>query len=208
VDQEPRPDLIRQRLGLAAATRIVLYQGGLMTERGIEQTMDAILDVPDAVLVLLGFGPLQDTLTARAAAEPYRGHVHLIDAVLPAELVRWTASADLMAICIQPTTPNHVHSTPNKLFEALAAGTPVVASDLPGMASIVRDVDFGALVDPTSPSAIASAIRTLLDEPTEARLARRRRGLDAARTLYHWEAQEARLLELCQALLARGSAGP
>ena len=53
---EPPPDLIRPATGLPAGTAIVLYQGQLMSERGIEQTMEAILEVPDAVLVLLGFG--------------------------------------------------------------------------------------------------------------------------------------------------------
>ena len=53
---EPRPDRFRELLGLPAETAIVLYQGLLMRDRGIETTMDAILQVPDAVLVLMGFG--------------------------------------------------------------------------------------------------------------------------------------------------------
>ncbi len=53
---EPRPDRIRELLGIPPETAIVLYQGLLMSDRGIEQAMDAILEVPDAVLVLMGFG--------------------------------------------------------------------------------------------------------------------------------------------------------
>src|SRR5262249_47501474 len=60
---EPPPDLIRQALGLPASTRIVVYQGHFTSERGIEQTMDAILEVPNAVFVLLGFGVWLTRLT-------------------------------------------------------------------------------------------------------------------------------------------------
>ena len=60
---------------------------------------------------------------------------------------------------IQPTTLNHRLTTPNKLFEAMAAGVPVVASDLPGMAAIVRETGCGLLVDPTDPAAMAAADR-------------------------------------------------
>ena len=68
-----------------------------------------------------------------------------------------------MAIPIQGDTLNHRLATPNKLFEALAAGVPVVASDLPGMAPIVRELDAGVLVDPARPAAIAAGIRALLE---------------------------------------------
>ena len=55
-------------------------------------------------------------------------------------------------MAIQPTTLNHRYTTPQKLFESMAAGVPVVASDLPGMASIVRATGAGILCNPTSPA--------------------------------------------------------
>ena len=76
----------------------------------------------------------------------------------------------------------------------MAAGVPVVASDLPGMADIVRSTGCGRLVDPTDPAAIAAAIRDVLDAPPEERAAIGRRGLDAHLRTYHWEAQAEHLL--------------
>lgn len=198
-----RPDLIRERLDLPADMRIVLYQGGLLTERGIEQGMDAILEVPHAVLVLMGHGRHAETYARRAAADPYRERVHLLDPVPPRELVRWTASADVVLIAIQPTTPNHRYSTPNKLFEAMAAGVPVVAADLPGMAPIVRETGCGVVCDATSPRAIAAAIRAVVDASAAEREAVRQRCLKAAREKYHWEAQERKLLDVYERALAR-----
>ena len=179
----------------------MLYQGGLMTERGIEQGMEAILQIPDAVLVLLGFGGSRARLAAMAARPPYLGRVHLLEAVAPRDLLTWTASADVMLIAIQPTTWNHRHATPQKLFEAMAAGVPVVASNLPGMAAIVRSTGCGVLCDPTELTSIANAIQTVLDAEPEAREGFRERALMAARTTYSWEAQEAVLGHLYATLV-------
>jgi glycosyltransferase involved in cell wall biosynthesis len=203
---EPRPDLIREKLGLPARTAVVLYQGGLFSERGIEQSMDAILDVPDAVLVLLGYGRLRDSLADAITREPYRGRVFLLDAVPPSELLLWTASADVMLMAIQPSSLNHRHTTPNKLFEAMAAGVPVVASDLPGMATIVRATGCGELCDATSPDSIATAIRSILDRPSDERAALRSRCLAAAHDRYNWESQVGTLLQLYGRLLADAGA--
>ncbi len=122
----------------------------LITERGTEQAMDAILDVPDAVLVLLGYGSLRDTLVARVADPPYAGCVFVMPPVPPSELLEWTASSDVMVMAIQPTTLNHRYTTPQKLFEALAAGVPIVASDLPGMADVINATQTGVTCDALS----------------------------------------------------------
>ena len=113
---DPAPDLIREATGLPAEVSIVLYQGQLTTERGIEQAMDAILQVPGAVLALLGFGSREGMYRAMAEDPPYAGRVILLPAVPPSELLAWTASADVMVMPIQPTTPNRrVHDTPEAL---------------------------------------------------------------------------------------------
>ena len=203
---DPPPDLIRERLKLPASTSIVLYQGGLLSERGIEQSMDAILELPDAVLVLLGYGRLRDSLATIVGREPYAGRVFLLEAVPPSELLSWTASADVMVMAIQPSSLNHQHTTPNKLFEAMAAGVPVVASDLPGMATIVRATGCGVLCDPTSPAAIAAAIRSVLGAPAPERAAMRSRALAAAYDRYNWESQVGNLLRLYDRLLPLGPA--
>ncbi|MBX3029943.1 MAG: glycosyltransferase [Chloroflexi bacterium] len=197
VPPEPRPDRIRALLSLPPSTRIVLYQGLLMSDRGIEQTMDAILEVPDAVLVLMGTGHPRRYHRAAARA-PHAGRVHVIDPVPPRELLGWTASADVTVMAIQPTSLNHELTTPQKLWESMAAGVPVVASDLPGMAGIVRETGCGELCDPTSPSSIADAIRRVLDQPGGPRRMGDL-GLAAAHDRYHWAAQ----LEVLDVVYAR-----
>jgi glycosyltransferase involved in cell wall biosynthesis len=181
-------------LGLPPGRRIVLYHGGLFPHRGVEELLVAIRRIPDATLVLMGYGILEPMLRAQAQTLELADRVRLLPAVAPDVLLSWVTDADVVAMPIQPTTLNHRLTTPNKLFEAMAAGVPVVASDLPGMATIVREVDCGRLVDPEDPVALASAIQGLLDAPSEERSAIRRRSLAAAHATYNWETQVTGLL--------------
>jgi glycosyltransferase involved in cell wall biosynthesis len=191
----PRGRRFHDALALPPTTRVVLYQGGFSRDRGIEQLVEALPALPDdAVLVLLGYGVLRAELEARAASPESLGRLFVLPGVPPADLLEWVGSADVVAMPIQPSTLNHRLTTPNKLFEAMAAGVPVVASDLPGMAGIVRETGCGVLCDPTSPAAIAAAIRSILDGPADERAAYRQRGLTAVRERYNWDAQMAILL--------------
>jgi glycosyltransferase involved in cell wall biosynthesis len=190
----PRPDRIRERLGLSGDTPVVLYQGGLMSGRGLEQTVEAILDVPGAFLCLLGWGALRDRLVRQASTPPYAGRLAVLPPVRPEDLLSWTASADVCVMAIQPTSVNHRYTTPQKLFESLAAGVPVVAADLPAMAEIVVEHRVGVVCDPTSPVAIAAAIRSVISAPPLEREAMRQHVLEVAHERYAWESQRDALL--------------
>jgi glycosyltransferase involved in cell wall biosynthesis len=200
-----RPRRFHEALGLSAQARIVLYHGGLAPDRGIEQLVAALpgLD-PSTHLVFLGYGPLEPWIAALVGQPPTGGRIHLLPAVPPAALIGWVASADVVAMPIQPSTLNHRLTTPNKLFEALTAGAPVVAADLPGMATIVRETGCGVLCDPTDAAAVATAIRTVLDAPPEVYASYRRAARTAAVERYSWEAQ----LEVLAAEYARLTGRP
>ena len=196
-----RPTLIRDAAGIPDDEPVVLYHGSLGTNRGIEQLMDALLrpGLEKVHLILLGPGVIRATYVARSRAPEWRGRVHVLDPVLPAELLPWVASADIGALPIQRSTLNHYLSTPNKLFECLAAGIPVVASDFPAMHRIVMDDPSGPLgvvCDPASVDEVAAAVRFLLElEPSVADVMRAR-CVAAARGRWNWEEESAALLAL------------
>jgi glycosyltransferase involved in cell wall biosynthesis len=200
---DPPPDLIRARLGIGPETRVVLYQGGLLSDRGIEQGMEAILEVPDAVFAVMGVGSPTPAITALAASERMRGRVRFVDPVPPDQLIDWTASSDVMLMAIQPTSWNHRFTTPQKLWEAIAGGVPVVAIDQPGMADVVRKLDCGVLVDPTDPMAIARGIRAIVDAPPDERAAMRARTWRGGQERYNWEHETQTLLALYNEVMAR-----
>ena len=201
----PRPPVRRfhDLLDLPPEQRVVLYHGGLFPHRGIEQLMDAIPDVPGATLVLMGYGVLEPALREAAAAPGLADRVRFAPAVRPDELLDWVAAADVVAMPIQPSTLNHRLTTPNKLFEAMAGGVPVVASDLPGMATIVRETGCGVLCDPADPESIAGAIRAVLEGSDDDRRGWSDRAIAAAHGTYSWERQAAILLEEYSRLTGR-----
>ncbi len=190
-----QPIHVRERLGLAPTTRIVLCLGNVAPGRGVEQLCRAIGDVPRADLLIVGpGGDFRERLRAEAAGLPAAERIHFLPAVAPDDIPSWTAAADVAAMPIQPTTLNHRLTTPTRLFDALGAGVPIVASDLAGMAAIVRSTGSGVLCDPTDPAAIARALREVLDGPPERRQAFRDAALAAARGPYAWERQVETLL--------------
>jgi glycosyltransferase involved in cell wall biosynthesis/SAM-dependent methyltransferase len=183
-------------LGLPPDTRVVLHLGAIQPHRGIEELIAAMASVRRAALVVVGDGPRKAACEALAAGQLHADRIHFLPAAPPHDLLPLNASADVHAIPVKPSTVNHRYNTPTKLFDAMGAGTPVVASDLPGMAPIVRDVGFGVLCDPSSPDDIARAIREVLDAPP-ARLAAMRGAARAAATgAYAWQLQVERLLDL------------
>jgi glycosyltransferase involved in cell wall biosynthesis len=196
---QPRPDLIRAATGIPATAPVVLYHGLLSGNRGIDRLTEAILQpgLEDVHLALLGYGTLAPKLTELADQAPYRGRLHVLDAVPPAELLPWVASADVGSLAMPRASLNLFISTPNKLFECLAAGTPVVVSDFPAVRDIVMGDPLGPLgtiCDPGDAGDVARAIRSLLELGPDAREALRRRCLEAARLRWNWESEVARLI--------------
>jgi glycogen(starch) synthase len=202
-----RPDLIRTALGLPPDTRVILYQGGLLTDRGIEQGMEAILGVENAVFVILGVGKPTKEMAELAATDRLQGRVFFLPPVQPDRLLDWTASADVMLMAIQPTSVNHRFTTPQKLWEAIAAGVPVVASDLPGMAEVVRETGCGVLVEATDPADVARGIRAIVDASAEDREAMRERTWRAGQERYNWQHETETLLALYRDLLGQPEPG-
>jgi glycosyltransferase involved in cell wall biosynthesis len=198
------PRRFHEVAGVPDGVPVVLYHGGLFPERGIEQLVEAIGLVPDAVLVVMGYGPLVAMLERRVREAEHDGRVVLLPPVPIVELPDWVASADVVAMLYQPTTLNNRYSTPNKLWEAIAVGVPVVASDHPGMGPVVLELDAGVLVDPRDPIAIAGGIRELLGRSAASRAALRQRLMEASRSRYSWEVQ----LETYLAILGRLTGKP
>ena len=138
----------------------------------------AVLRLRGVALVAMGDGPLRPAIEKLASEPRADGRVHLLPPVPPADLLAWIAAADVGAMVNQPVSRNERISTPNKLFECLAAGVPVVSSDFPGRRRIViddPDGPLGAVCDPTDPGAIAAALREVLDRPADATAELRRR---------------------------------
>jgi glycosyltransferase involved in cell wall biosynthesis len=203
--------LMRTELGLGPEDPIALYHGGFSAHRGLEELAAAILEpgLERVHAVFLGYGSKKDWLLAQAADPAYGGRLHVLSAVPPERLLEWVVDADVGVMAIQASTTNHYLSTPNKLFECLAAGVPVVASDFPEMRRIVLcdpAGPLGVLCRPDDPAEVARAIGSILEMPAAERLALRARCLAAAHDRWNWETESAHLIDL-YADLRRAAAG-
>ena len=118
----------------------------------------------------------------------------------PADILDSIAAADVSAMPVEGDTLNHQLNTPTKLFDAMGAGVPVVASDLPGMAPIVRDTGCGELCDPDRSGGHRARHPGHRGGPAERRAAYRAACLTAARDVYAWEHQAPVLLEMYRSL--------
>jgi glycosyltransferase involved in cell wall biosynthesis len=197
---EPDPRL-RRAIGAPDDAPIALYHGAFARERGLEQLAEAALEpgLETTHVAYLGFGSQRALLEGLAAEARFDGRLHVVDAVAPADVVAWVSGADVDVFALQPTTLNHILSTPNKLFEALAAGVPIVASDFPGIRGVVAadpSAPLGELCDPTDPAAIGRAMRRIVEADAGARAALRQRCLQAAHDRWNWEIEGRRLVEL------------
>ena len=203
-----RPTLLRDAAGIASDAPVLLYHGALSANRGIEQAMAALLEpgLEDAHLVLLGFGEMRHEYVRASSEARWRGRVHVLDPVTPVELLAWVASADIGVMPIQPTTLNHRLSTPNKLFECLAAGVPVIASDFPAVRQIVLDDPagrLGAVCDPERVDALAEAILALLRLDSDKMMALRARCLRAGAKRWNWEREAETLISAYSTIIRR-----
>ncbi len=185
----------RARLGLPAAGRILLYVGNLKASKGCLDLLEAFaaagLAQGDARLVFVGAGECRAALLARAAALGCADAVALPGAVDHAGLVHWYRAADLLCL------PSHNEGVPNVVLEAMACGTPVVATRVGGIPEVVPEA-VGVLVPPHDRAALAQALLDALARPW-----------DTARVLAHarrfsWE----RNLEQLDGILATAVASP
>ncbi len=165
---------VRAELGLSPDDEVVTMLAGLRPVKGHDVALDAVASMrerrPGLRLVIAGEGPLRGELEQRAAA--------LGDGVVLAGL-----RSDAMALLDASDVllyPSRVESLPTALIEALAAGTPIVATDTGGIPEIVEDRVSGLLLpSPPTSEAVSGALDALLDDS-----ARRRALADAGRRRY------------------------
>jgi glycosyltransferase involved in cell wall biosynthesis len=183
--------------------RLLVYVGGFIVNRGLENLLHATQRLDGCLLAMVGYGPLEATLRALASrlSEPTR--VHFGGAVAPDEVIATAAAADVGLAPYLPIGLNNRLAAPNKLYEYLHAGVAIAGSDVPETRTIVEVHQVGTLFDASDPASIAGAVASLVGDATQ--LAKAKRNARRAAQAYSWESQERALLEVYEGLeRARG----
>ena len=198
-DHLPERDAARRETGWPADAFIVGYVGRLHTmgmDKGVGALVDALAQLDGAALALVG-GPddMADALRRRWLAHglPEAGFLYA-GQVTPERVPLYLRAFDVCAMPFPWTQHYAYYASPLKLFEYMAAGRPVGASDLPALADVVRDGDTALLVPPGDADALAAALARLrADAGLRDRLAANARAHALAH--YTWDARARAILE-------------
>ncbi|MEQ9103255.1 MAG: glycosyltransferase [Rhodothermales bacterium] len=178
----PRSTHVRAAPPLPTGPPVILHLGQMRASRGLEHLIAAMAFVPGARLVFMGYGAGKPVLETLAAASPAADRIEFRPPVPPADVPQAAAEAWVGVTLLEDSCLNHRYALPNKLFEYLAAGVPVVASDLPEIRAVLESTQAGMCVDPSHVRELAAALQHVCDNQTTYRPNARR-----AAERFNWE---------------------
>lgn len=159
---------------------LILHLGQMRSERGCDVLIRAFArlqrenhrndsGVGRARLVFLGYGPEEARLRQLAASTSASARIHFIPPVEPDRVHSASSDAAVGVTLLQDTCLNHRYALPNKLFDYVHAGVPVLASDLPEISRVVNGESLGMTVRPDDIDAIVRALETMLSDHDQRR---------------------------------------
>jgi len=183
----------RRMLGLTPTAQIVCYLGHLYRWKGVDTLVAATAHMPDTIQIAIVGGVEPDSSRIRKLARG-RCNVIMTGHLAPSDARRYLAAADVAVIPFSgQTVISREHTSPLKMFEYMASGVPIVASDLPSLREVLRDEHNALLVSADDEAALGAAVMRLLgDDVLADRLARTAHEEVAERT---WNRRAARIVE-------------
>ena len=173
---------------------IVLQGTGINVDRGAEEAVEAMKYVTNAVLFIIGSGDVLPVLKQKTTDLNLEDKIRFVGRMPYHELMWYTAGADLGLSLDKGASLNYRYSLPNKLFDYIQAGIPVLASDLTEVGSIIRTFGIGELIESHDPQHIAERIEFMLN--AEERRKEWKENLVRAKEELCWEKEEKKLTEI------------
>ena len=197
---------LHQYLSLEPTVKIVLYQGYIQADRGLELLIHAAGHLaPDVVIVLMGnsYGDTMVELTALIHDKQVTDRVKFVPAKPYAELLDWTSAADLGLILLPPDYSLSIrYCLPNKFFEYLMAGVPMLTAHLDAIVPLIQHYHIGHVLNELTPLRVAQAITMLLSNQ-EALHTMHNNALNVVTDGLSWEVESQRLVKLYHAISVR-----
>ncbi len=189
----------RKSLGMPEDKTIIILQGNyLIAGRGGEEMVEAMQYLPDHHLFVVGNGNIIPFLKQKAKELGLNDRVTFVSRQTPENLFNYTALSDIGISLDKDVSANARFSLPNKIFEYIKAGLPLVISDLPDRVQIVQQYQVGEVVRDITPEAAAEAVKKISVPET---LSRYRENCKIAAKELSWENEEKVLEEVYNPLL-------
>jgi glycosyltransferase involved in cell wall biosynthesis len=189
----------RAALGLPEDKKILILQGaGINVQRGAEEMVEAMQFVPDTLLLLIiGGGDVIDILKRKTKDLNLEKKI-LFKPRLPYDtLMEYTAAADLGLSLDKDTSVNYRYSLPNKIFDYIHAGIPVLASDLEEVRKLIEKCQVGTFIAGHNPLQIAETLTEIFSHPGQ--LKTWRANTKTARETLNWEKESEAIKKVLQA---------
>ena len=181
------------RMQEASDSKLTLFYAGILErDRGLDLLIEAVQDLPDVELVVAGFGRMEKEFSNLIKG---KRNVKFLSRIPYNAVLKLTLSCDCVIALYDPHVPNNVFASPNKLFEAMMCGKPIIVSDGTAMSNIVLREKCGLVVKYGNVNELKRSIGTLKNNRNLA-TSLGRSGRNAYLKKYNWHLMEKRLLQL------------
>ncbi len=170
--------------------KVIIYQGYLNIGRGLEWVIDAMPFIDNAVLIIIGCGDIEQDLRNKVQSMQLEDKVLFKGKMEPDKLHEYTPLADVGLCLLENKGLSYYFSLPNRIFDYIQAGVPVLATRFPEIENIVETYNSGVLIDHYEPEYLAATIKNMFDKTID------KEAFRAAAKELCWENEEKILLDL------------
>jgi len=185
----------RTRLGLPADRFIVILQGsGINIDRGAEEAVLSMQYLDNTILMIIGDGDIVSNLKQMVSEQGLQSKVMFMEKVPHNILMNFTCAADVGITLDKDTNLNYKYSLPNKLFDYIQAGVPVLASKIVEVENIIKSYNIGDIIDNHNPEHVASKLMNMFSDMDRMQLWKK--NLHIAGEELCWENEQGRIIEI------------
>ena len=191
---------LRSDLGVELNDILLVIQGtGINIDKGAEELIDALSMTEGISLLVIGRGDIVSLIKKNVVELKIADKVKFIPTVPWNMLMKYTKSADIGMCLEKDTNLNYRYCLPNKLFDYISAGIPVIAGKLPETGKIISDNNCGIIIDMVTPGEIVKSLNDLKMNPDM--LAEYRRNAEKAAKSLNWETESKKVEDLYKVIL-------
>ncbi len=150
--------------------KIILYQGAVNIGRGLKHIINAMQYIDNQTLIIIGDGDILQELKTTVKQKRLESKVIFTGKIPFSELYKYTRHADIGISIEENIGLNYYYALPNKLFDYIRAGVPVLASELPEIKQIVAGYNIGSFIKNHEPKHIAEKIKQMSDNPEQIKI--------------------------------------
>lgn len=181
--------------------KTVLYAGLLAGGRGLFQAIETATFLDDSYkFIFIGYGDKKAELEKKIGEKNLSDRFTILNALAVEELCELISTVDIGLCLIENVSQSYYYSSPNKLFQYIASGVPVLASDFPEYKNIVMKNKIGEVVNPAEPKKIAQKIKNMTKAENEKKYRKNLRGLSSKK--FNWTLESVKLVEFYKEISA------